>query len=156
MGNGKSVKCPQCGEKLSSGKALGGHLSKHWSPKKRAAIQAKKGRQLEAKERRQEVAGRLTYDPKKSRWTADYAGRGKLGLRTPNLVAPKTINAMGKIVAVGSESGAAVAQNQIVAKMKEQAKGKRDFAAQLETKMTELREAANEIDRLAERLERIL
>jgi len=146
MGNGKPTKCPICREKLSSGKALGGHMSKHKAAKqKRAATLASKEVQTakmktpavlspEARERLREVRARIST-----------------GASVKPAKAPQAGNVT---VDTGVTVPRAAQDLRMAAKRKREEAAKVEALAQAQIKAR--RDEADELDRLAERVEHLL
>lgn len=146
MGNGKPTKCPICREKLSSGKALGGHMSKHKAARlKRAATLASK-----------EVRAAKTKEPA----VLSPEARERLREVRERIAAgapakPKKAAPAGNVtVDTGASVPRAAQDLRLAAKRKREEAAKVEALAQAQIKAR--RDEADELDRLAERVEHLL
>lgn len=150
MGKGKPTKCPVCRKQLSSGKALGGHMSKHKKAKaRRAATMAANAAAAAAKN--------------KSKGPSAGTPEARAMLKEIQLrLSPDHSAAL--VASVRKDAGTTAslpdALPRVCLDLLAAAKRKRDEATKLEvdaqSKVKAKRDEANELVRLAERIGHIL
>lgn len=153
MGKGKPTKCPVCREQLSSGKALGGHMSKHKKAKaRRAATLAAKNIQPTLVTKPAPVAPR--HRPAKVRPMLKEIPFHSTPERQARLKEVQARIAGNVTIDMGD------ATPRVCADLRAAAKRKRDEAAKIESaalaQVKAKRDEANELERLAERIGHIL